>query len=147
MQLIYGGKTDLCHPRFEFPDGFHITHSESHWANLETIKHYIEKIINPYIDKVKYDYDFPLAKKALLIFDCFRGQITPEFHDLLLSNRMVYVTIPPNCTDLLQPMDLSVNKCAKDFLKSKFQQYYANKVMAKYSSTFETRSEVKVVSP
>ena len=30
-----------------------------------------------------------------------------------------------NCTDKLQPLDLSVNKLAEDFMKSRFQEWYA----------------------
>ena len=31
IQLIYQGKTSRCHPKFEFPSKFNITHSENHW--------------------------------------------------------------------------------------------------------------------
>lgn len=37
MQLIYGGKTYMCHPKYTFPAEFDITHSENHWANSETM--------------------------------------------------------------------------------------------------------------
>ena len=81
---------------------------------------YITHIIGPYVEEIKDEFD--------LIFDCFRGQITEKFLAALESKNLLYVTIPPNCTDKLQPMDLSVNKCAKDFLKSEFQTWYANEV-------------------
>ena len=35
----------------------------------------------------------------------------------------------PNSTNLLQPMDLSVNKPAKDFLRQRFQEWYADQLM------------------
>ena len=31
MQIIYQGQTDLCHPKFKFPEEFNITHSQL-WA-------------------------------------------------------------------------------------------------------------------
>ena len=34
--------------------------------------------------------------------------------------------MPPNCTDQLQPMDLSFNKPVKDFMWGKFQEWYSN---------------------
>ena len=37
IQLIYTGKTDLCHSKVEFPKGFDITHSPNHWANKEIV--------------------------------------------------------------------------------------------------------------
>ena len=38
--------------------------------------------------------------------------------------------IPPNCMDRLQPLDVSVNKPAKEFLYQKFQTWYAQIVCA-----------------
>ena len=39
------------------------------------------------------------------------------------------VFVPANCTGELQPMDLSVNKSVKDFLKVQFQEWYAAEVL------------------
>ena len=33
--------------------------------------------------------------------------------------------VPANCTDCLQPLDVSVNKAVKAFLRSQFQDWYA----------------------
>ena len=41
------------------------------------------------------------------------------------------VLIPPNCTYRLQPLDLTVNKAAKEFLHRKFQAWYAQNVCAR----------------
>ena len=38
------------------------------------------------------------------------------------------VLVPSNCTDLLQPLDLSVNKPLKDHLRSCFQSWYSEQV-------------------
>ena len=40
------------------------------------------------------------------------------------------VLVPPNCTDRLQPLDLSVNRSAKEFLRNEFQGWYAQQVCA-----------------
>lgn len=46
--------------------------------------------------------------------------------DLLESNKIysTKVTVPNNCTDLFQPLDLSVNKPFKDQLQGKFSEWY-----------------------
>ena len=44
------------------------------------------------------------------------------------ENNIFYVIIPPNCTDTLQPLDVSVNKPAKEFLRMQFQIWYASKI-------------------
>ena len=52
IQVIYKGKTARCHPRFEFPPGWHITHSPKHWSTEQTMVEYVEHIILPYVEKV-----------------------------------------------------------------------------------------------
>ena len=46
----------------------------------------------------------------------------------LEENIILYVTVPPNCTDRLQPLYVSVNRPAKEFLHSKFGEWYAEQV-------------------
>ena len=74
IAVIYQGKTTRCHPRYEFPPEWDITHSQKHWSNETTMIQYIEKIIIPYIDSAQQAFqdDTP----ALIIMDNFKGQIT-----------------------------------------------------------------------
>jgi hypothetical protein len=97
-QLIYGGKTDQCQNKDKFPDNFHITHSENHWANGSTLIEYLQNIVTSFVDEIQDELDLPVRQKALAIFDCFRYQITEDFLYTLKSKILVYVTIPPNCT-------------------------------------------------
>ena len=56
--------------------------------------------------------------------------------------------VPPNLTAYLQPMDLGVNKPIKDFLKSKFVTWFADKVGAteERGSTLDTHHLVELLS-
>ncbi len=45
------------------------------------------------------------------------------------------VLVPANCTDRLQPLDISVNKAAKSFLRSQFQTWYSDEVSRQYSDS------------
>ena len=36
--------------------------------------------------------------------------------------------VPASCTDRLQPLDVSVNKAVKEFLRTKFQKWYAAQI-------------------
>ena len=36
--------------------------------------------------------------------------------------------MPGNCTDRLQPLDISVNKSVKEFLRDKFQAWYSEQI-------------------
>ena len=49
---------------------------------------------------------------------------------MLDDNNIYYVIVPPNCTDKLQSLDISINKLAKEYLRSKFQSWYASKTIS-----------------
>ena len=53
---------------------------------------------------------------------------TEAIYQLLEDNHVYVVSIPANCTDKLQPMDLSVNKSLKDTLKKQFIEWYSSQV-------------------
>lgn len=127
IQLIYKGKTNRCHPRFSFPPDWHTTHSPNHWSTEETMLQYVEHIIVPYIEKVREDIG--AGKTALVVMDNFKGQVTQSVTNLLEDHNIHICLLPANTTDLLQPMDISVNKPAKDFLKWQFNQWYTDQVM------------------
>ena len=71
IQLIYKGKTARCHPRFEFPPEWDITHSIKHWSNETTMIQYIEQIIVPYVNSVRESVGDDMA--AVIIMDNFKG--------------------------------------------------------------------------
>ena len=48
-QMIYGGKTPACVPSLDFPSRWHITFTQNHWANEDTMLAYIHNILLPYI--------------------------------------------------------------------------------------------------
>ena len=127
LQLIYKGKTNHCHPKFSFPLDWHITHSPNHWSNESTMLDYIKHIIVPYLRKTRENVGED--KTALIIIDNFKGQITESVIQLLEDHNVHVCTLPPNTTDLLQPMDISVNKPAKDYLRARFDEWYSQEVM------------------
>ena len=46
-QLLNGGRSDACHPKYKFPVGWDIHHSENHWSNKDTMTRYVDKVIIP----------------------------------------------------------------------------------------------------
>lgn len=125
-QLIYKGTTTKCLPSVCFPPDWHITFfTENHWSNKSTMEDYLDKILLPYIDRKRSDNKLDKTHPALVIYDTFCGQCTQKILEKLEENNVhvtivennVHVTIvPANCTDRLQPLDLSVNRAAKEFL-------------------------------
>lgn len=75
-----------------------------------------------------------LSQRALVIFDGFKGQNTPSFLETLEKENIGWVKIPPNCTDKLQPMDITVNKSMKTQMRNNFHSYYAKEVQTKILS-------------
>ena len=48
----------------------------------------------------------------------------------LQQNSIFLVRVPPNMTNLFQPLDLTVNGAAKSFLKRKYTQGYSGEISA-----------------
>ena len=48
---------------------------------------------------------------------------------LLEANHFLIAVVPANCTDRLQPLDVSVNKAAKEFLRRQFQDWYSDQIV------------------
>jgi len=102
--------------------------SPNHWLNGDTMIEYICKILIPYVTEKQKELALATDYLALALFDTFKGQCTNEVHDLLDQNNILYAFIPANCTDKLQPLDLTINKAAKNFMRSKFQEWYGNTI-------------------
>lgn len=134
-QLLYGGKTDRCHPLAPFPADWDIHHNIKHWSNEVTMIRYLKNVIVPFIASTRELLGVDDTQAALAIFDCFRGQVTEQVVSVLSENNIHSVVVPPNCTDRLQPLDLTVNKMAKAFLQREFQEWYSKEISRKYDAS------------
>ena len=132
LQLIYQGKTKQCLPRVKFPDDWLISFTPNHWCNEITMEAYIRQVIAPFICKKQELLHLSSTQCALCIFDNFSAQCTSKILQLLDDNYIDVVFVPPNCTDQLQPLDLSFNKPVKDFMWGKFQEWYSIQVLQNY---------------
>lgn len=86
----------------------------------------------------------------MLLFDNFKAQCTETILKYLDSNNVNVVLVPPNCTDRLQPLDLSVNRSAKEFLRNEFQEWYAQQVCTQLQSKVDKQPvdlRLSVVKP
>ena len=100
---------------------------------------YINEIILPYINEKRSELKLDHEQAALLIFDNFKAPCTASVLSLLDQHHINVALIPPNCTDRLQPLDLSINKAAKDFLRGKFREWYALQVCSQINGETETK--------
>ena len=133
-QLIYEGKTDRCLPKgVAFPEDFDKTYTSNHWSNEEKAIQHVERIVIPYLKKKREELKLPSTQKALLIFDVFKGQTTAAYQEVVESNDCVIVFVPANMTNHFQPLDLTVNGPAKQFLKQKFKSWYATQITKQFN--------------
>jgi len=149
-QLIYQGKTPRCLPKLDFPPDWHLTFSVNHWSNEETMREYIDHIILPYIKDKRNELNLASDYPALLTFDNFKAQCTPAILKLLDQNNINVVLVPANCTDRLQPLDLTVNKSVKSYLRNEFQTWYARQVCSQLRGQQENKPvdlKLSVVRP
>ena len=141
-QIIYTGKTPRCLPSVKFADNWHVTYTTNHWANEETTLAYIENILVPYVTQKRQSLSLNSQHPALVIVDRFKGQCTLSVLSAPDKNDIDLVVVPANCTDHLQPLNVSLNKSAKEFLRRKFQEWYANQVHLQLQNGEEASSPV-----
>ena len=96
---------------------------------------YVQSVLSQYLETTRKQLKLPYNYPALTIFDQFRGQLTNSFMCCLAANNVIIVEVLPNSTGILQPVDLSVNKAVKDFLKWKFQLWYADNIQKQLKTT------------
>ena len=108
LQVIYAGNTNGCLPKYSFPDEWHATYTPNHWANENTMEDYVNLIIIlPYVQIKRMKLNLPADHPALVVFDVFKGQCTKSIDNILQANDILYVHVPANCKDKLQPLDFS----------------------------------------
>ena len=77
------------------------------------MERYIKTIVIPFIAQKRKVLKLGEKHLAMVLFDMFQGQTTSNMHSLLAANNIVSIQLPPNYTDKLQLLDLSVNKPVK----------------------------------
>ena len=128
FQLIYTGKTSRSLPHVKFPAGFCLSYNEKHWSNEAETMALVNKIIYPYVTKVKEDLGLPETQKALLVWDAFKAQSTDKVLSELERLNINVVAVPKNMTHLLKPLDLTTNASVKKMEKRGFSDYFTSTI-------------------
>ncbi len=79
---------------------------------------YINDIFIPHVQGAREFLHTPNDAPALIIMDNFKGQVTDSVNKLLDDNNILVCLLPPNTTDRLQPMDISLNKPFKSIIQN-----------------------------
>ena len=145
-QLIYQGETLCCHPKVLFLQEWDIWHSDNHWSTEDTMSRHIEKIVVLYLSQNREALKLAKTHPAVAILDCFKAQTTPAILTHLERHNIIPIHIRANCTDKLQPLDVSINKPLKDEMKRRFQTWYAAEVEKQLNDDIPIE-QVKVEMP
>ena len=105
-----------------------ISQNTRHWSNEEETIKLIDYVINPFVVKKREELQLPVAQKALVIWDVFKGQVTDKVLKKLDLLNIEIVTAPANMTQFFQSLDLTVDRSAKQFTRKEFIMYYSDAV-------------------
>ena len=82
LHVLYEGKTERSHPKFKLPESFVVWHSPNHWSNAELTVRFVEKVIIPYIKKVREEINTP-DQYAVVILDAFSGHNSDALNEIV----------------------------------------------------------------
>ena len=105
-----------------------------HFLNTTESLKLLDEIIIPYIKNERERLKLEPSQPALLILDVFSGQMTTPVTDKLAENHIKYVKVPANMANLFQPLDLTINRSAKAFMKKNFTEWYTLEVIKQLDS-------------
>lgn len=156
LQMIFQGKTDRSLPESTAQiqaSRAHLTHSDNHWSNVDTMKQYISKIIVPYTERCINRFELASDAKVLLLLDVWKVHTCEEFRKYLRTHhpRIHLVYVPANCTKYLQPADVALQRPFKHGIKKRFNEWGAKKIyeqlQLKDYSGFSGSFKISVLKP
>ncbi|KXJ70432.1 hypothetical protein RP20_CCG023638 [Aedes albopictus] len=89
------------------PSGWSIGRNQSGWMTQETFLDYLRRVFVPWIEKVK----IPLP--IIIFVDGHKSHVSYETIEFCRSNQITLVSLYPNATHVLQPLDVSFFKPLK----------------------------------
>lgn len=130
LQLIFQGKTTACHPPATDSAKaalIHITHSENHWSNQQTMREWIESVLMPYAERQITAHSLQPAAKLVLVLDVWAVHKSEEFRMFLRTHhpRIHLVFVPANCTSQLQVADVVLQRPFKHGIRRRFTEWAA----------------------
>lgn len=130
LQLIFQGKTDACHPPAAdcAKDAqVHITHSENHWSNQQTMRQWVEFVLMPYAERQIAAHSLQPDAKLVLVLDVWAVHKSEEFRMFLRTHhpRIHLVFVPANCTSQLQVADVVLQRPFKHGIRKRFNEWAA----------------------
>ena len=116
--IIFKGKTNRCINNIPENDAYNLSFQKNSWCDEDQF--------------IKFISYLPNDKKILLICDNFGSHKTQKVKDFMSKEYPLIdiLLLPPNTTSILQPLDISINKPFKTYIKNQYMdwliKYYDN---------------------
>lgn len=143
LQLLYQGRTECCHARIEFPTGWDVWHSDTHWATTDTCVRFAERVVKPYIDAVRERLDCA-GQVSLILHDVYRAHQQPELLDKFKDMNCIVRFVPPNLTSQLQPNDQLLNRVFKCAVMNQYEDFYTAEFMRQLKVSSGDSSKISI---
>lgn len=131
--IIFKGKRTLD---LKAPKGWLIAVQEKAWMDETLMLRWINEIYLPFTGR----------ERSLLVMDSFRAHITDDVKKQLRRGNVVPAIIPGGCTSKLQPLDVSINKPVKSYLRRSWTEYIRDATNALQSSDETSNGRIKTAS-
>ena len=105
--VVFKGKTKRTLKKLKVPKGVVCTTQSKAWMDETRMIEWIEQVWKPYV----------CGRPAVLSLDTFTGHLTEAVKDSLHKCGTKMLIIPGGCASVLQPLDVSVNKPFKSFIR------------------------------
>jgi hypothetical protein len=133
LQLIFAGKTDRCLPPATFDSKaarVHLTCSENHWSSQETMRQWLQEVLQPYINRCIAEHQLNSDASAVLVLDVWAVHKSEQFRMLLRTHypHIHLVFVPANCTSKLQVADVALQRHFKVAIRSSFNTWAAQQI-------------------
>ncbi len=105
-------------PKEKFPNDVIVRAQEKGWMTEELMLEWVQLVWNR-------RPGFSRKAPSMLVLDAFRAHLTDTVKDSLLKTNSNLVVIPGGMTSVLQPLDVSINKPFKTYLKEEYDDWFS----------------------
>ena len=107
---------------------------DNSWADGRVMMEWVDKCLTPHLRDRN--------NRALIILDTYSAHLTERFRSALSALNCDIVYIPGGLTPMLQPLDISVNKPIKDYIRDSYSRWARNTFNSETGLSRPTRSEI-----
>ena len=111
--LIFKGTTSRSIRGVQGSEGTLVSYQKKAWMD--------EKLMLKWISDIWVKYT--KRRPSLLFLDTFSAHLTDKVKDAFQNSNTTVLVIPDGCTSILQPLDVSINKPIKAYMRNSWVQY------------------------